>query len=512
MRITTARYLRVLVGIALFANVCTADSLEIDSLSNPEYLLQEAERNLDVEPTSAERYAAKALGLSECTRDPSLLMRARLILGSVAYRENRSADALDHFTTILQTLEELPSSFDHEQKYRLQIQTLSKIGHVYNFIFADYEGALNYYLRAMEIAQKRDLQDLTASALVGCGFVYRHREEYDESQQFFEQAAETARRTGDTANLISAVNEMGNIAWFTGNPEESLRLHMEALRLSEASDDKYSMGFVLHDIGFIYNQLEQYDSALVYYQRDLEVMKERNVTHGIAITMSNIAGIHMIRGQSDRALELQLEALEIARESGARRAVEHCYYNLAQIYDERNDPARAFTYLRHYTELHDSLFNEAQNDRISDMRVKYATERVEGELRWMRDRNTLMRSMMAGGGALVVLLGVVVYGRFRGRVRAQKEMERTNRNLQLLNKRLEVEISIREKSEQELRESRQRFRDVALSSADWIWEMDNEGRYTFTAGRFQEITGYTRLELLRKRLCDLIPDQNREES
>lgn len=67
------------------------------------------------------------------------------------------------------------------------------------------------------------------------------------------------------------------------------------------------------------------------------------------------------------------------------------------------------------------------------------------------------------------------------------------------------DISKRKQNERKLQASEQRFHDVAMSSADWIWEVDTEGQYTFVSGRVSSCLGYDPEELLGKTLFDLMP-------
>ncbi|MEE9617740.1 MAG: GAF domain-containing protein, partial [Anaerolineae bacterium] len=50
-----------------------------------------------------------------------------------------------------------------------------------------------------------------------------------------------------------------------------------------------------------------------------------------------------------------------------------------------------------------------------------------------------------------------------------------------------------------------RFRDVALSSADWVWEVDAQGRYTYCAENVLDVLGYTPEEVLGKRPFEFMP-------
>lgn len=48
------------------------------------------------------------------------------------------------------------------------------------------------------------------------------------------------------------------------------------------------------------------------------------------------------------------------------------------------------------------------------------------------------------------------------------------------------------------RAAEQRFRDVALSTSDWLWEVDRSGRYTYCSERIVEVLGYTASEVIGK--------------
>lgn len=56
-----------------------------------------------------------------------------------------------------------------------------------------------------------------------------------------------------------------------------------------------------------------------------------------------------------------------------------------------------------------------------------------------------------------------------------------------------------------LRESEQRFHDIVEATADWIWEVDAEGRYTYVSDSVFDLLGYTPAELIGKTPFDLMP-------
>ncbi|MCB4792814.1 MAG: PAS domain S-box protein [Elusimicrobia bacterium] len=61
-----------------------------------------------------------------------------------------------------------------------------------------------------------------------------------------------------------------------------------------------------------------------------------------------------------------------------------------------------------------------------------------------------------------------------------------------------------EERARELNKSEKRFKDIAFSMADWIWEVDEKGVYTFCSNQVEDILGYTEKELIGKTPFDLM--------
>lgn len=70
------------------------------------------------------------------------------------------------------------------------------------------------------------------------------------------------------------------------------------------------------------------------------------------------------------------------------------------------------------------------------------------------------------------------------------------------------DITERKEAEGRLRESERRFRDIADVSADWIWEVDATGRYTYASESVRSLLGYSPEEIIGKTPFDLMtPDE-----
>ena len=60
-----------------------------------------------------------------------------------------------------------------------------------------------------------------------------------------------------------------------------------------------------------------------------------------------------------------------------------------------------------------------------------------------------------------------------------------------------------------LYESQERLNKIILSSSDWIWEIDLEGKITFSSSNAEEIFGYTHNELMGKTMFDFLVEDEK---
>jgi len=74
----------------------------------------------------------------------------------------------------------------------------------------------------------------------------------------------------------------------------------------------------------------------------------------------------------------------------------------------------------------------------------------------------------------------------------------------------DADISERKLAEDKMEESERRFQDVAANTGDWIWETDNQGKYTYSSPVVEKVIGYKPEEVVGKFFYDFIHPYERD--
>ena len=135
-----------------------------------------------------------------------------------------------------------------------------------------------------------------------------------------------------------------------------------------AVDEKESVRFarLYHRIGWSYDDLGDYNKALAYYKKTLEIKESKlGKDHpDTASTYNNIAGVYYAKGDHDKALEYYEKALEI---SESKLGKDHpdtatTYNNIAMVYKAKGDYDKAFEYYGKALEIRESKLGKDHPD------------------------------------------------------------------------------------------------------------------------------------------------------
>ncbi|MEM9856390.1 MAG: tetratricopeptide repeat protein [Bacteroidota bacterium] len=186
----------------------------------------------------------------------------------------------------------------------------------------------------------------------------------EEAKRYVDFASELASKVGDSAYIASVENDYGVYYWSQSQYGQSLTKFKYALGIFERLNNQNRISSQLNNIGNIYDELGDYETALDYQIKALRI-KEKLDLDGkkIANSYVNIGNIHVELANYNLAIEYYEKALAIGEQIQNLDVVMSCKMNLAVVYGNSGNHALAIeTYkyaLKHWRQ------NNAQYDVAS---------------------------------------------------------------------------------------------------------------------------------------------------
>ena len=213
--------------------------------------------------------------------------------------------------------------------------------------------ALNAYREADKTAQEIDCPaEKYIELLWKYGYFLNDYAYYEESIEvnlrFIQLSEETNGQNDITA---TSYNNIGNVYRKLGDYDKALEYHNKALEIKKAvlGEKHRDTADSYNNIGNVYSELKDYDKALEYYIKALKIRKDvLGEDHpNTAGSYLNIGSVYYILGNYNKALEYYFKALEIYKAVFGENNPDTAdsYYNIGLVYDKLGDYDKA---LEHY--------------------------------------------------------------------------------------------------------------------------------------------------------------------
>jgi PAS domain S-box-containing protein len=93
----------------------------------------------------------------------------------------------------------------------------------------------------------------------------------------------------------------------------------------------------------------------------------------------------------------------------------------------------------------------------------------------------------------------------QAKVDLERRVEERTADLQEVNRALQREMAERRAAEDIVRKSEEKFRNIVEITSDWIWEVNEQGVYTYASPKVRDLLGYSPEEIIGKTPFDLMP-------
>ena len=144
-----------------------------------------------------------------------------------------------------------------------------------------------------------------------------------------------------------------------GENKNSIHYYKKSLDLSKKITNYKNIGLISHNLGSVYLELGEYDSALGYFKNGLKAYKILdNEPESVATLKENIGYIYKKKANYKKALINYSDALRIRRQLGTPHDIASTLYEVGSLYKQLEQPRSAIDYITKSLEIHQRLGNK----------------------------------------------------------------------------------------------------------------------------------------------------------
>ena len=309
-------------------------------------------------------------------------------------------------------------------------------GGVNQWYMGSYDKAIEYYHKALRIAESDKDEKIVAFIYNNIGMVYFDIGEYKTASENYLHAANIMKKLNDQIEYAKIVDNIAKISVQTKDYEKALDEYLGIIEIIKKSGNKKFLLWVLSDIGTIYYDTKKYSKALDYYSQSLELGQEIDDDIGKAMVLNHLGNLFLERKEHSMALHYLREGLKFARKAGAKDKLREIYYNLSRYYSAKGDYKSSLENFKLFKTFSDSIFDINKIQKILEVQTKYEINAKEKENELLKldnkvkqldiDRQTTLRNFFIALTVLVLVMVILILNRLNIKKKANLILSEKN--------------------------------------------------------------------------------------
>jgi len=392
-------FLSLIFFINTKAVAVSADSIEIltQNMENNDKVTLLNELiidNLYTNPVESENYAIESLKYSLETGNDSLIANSYYYLGLSYYFQDYWTLALDNF------LKAINSNWGNTSN-SFKARCTNNIGICYEYL-GEYEKSASYYFETIATSEKQNNELLTARAQLNIGMLYIRMRNYEEAIKMLLNALPTLVKLDDKYNIINTYQNLFIAEGEVKNKDQSEFYFVKALSLASAENDSTKICEIQSDYGNLLQTVGKYIEAKPHLELALKYADSINNSATYYLIMLSQGKNEMYLENLDRAEILINKAYSKFKEYEANIWLTSVQLSLSRLYAKKGDFALSDKFQEEALAHEDELFNNRRLKSISEMEVKYKTEKKEQEL-------AIQEFKLKSQGRTIIFIGIIAF-------------------------------------------------------------------------------------------------------
>ncbi len=194
-----------------------------------------------------------------------------------------------------------------------------------------------------------------------------------DAEKSFSEMIKITQQANLEPALAIAYGNMGLIYEVRGEFDKAMDYHKRALEINQGIENLQALAQNYGNLGNIYHNLNEFSKALEYHKKALEIDKRIGNLKGQAQDLGNIGRVYGSLGELRKALEYFERALEIDKKIGCLEGQAFHLEGIGSVYGNLSDPKKALDYFNRALDVSIKTQNlEGQANQLTNIGISYS--------------------------------------------------------------------------------------------------------------------------------------------
>ncbi|MBI3259045.1 MAG: tetratricopeptide repeat-containing sensor histidine kinase [Ignavibacteriae bacterium] len=271
-------------------------------------------------------------------------------------------------------------------------RALYNLGIVYYYL-GDYTIALEYVLNSFNSGMDLNEIDANAQYSNALGEIYRQMGDYDLALKNLFRSLEILTVSVSNNRLKGqCLQNIGSVYLSSNQYDSALEYYLKALDLYQKEGYSEFEALTLNNLGALYGTMEQYHLAVEQLTKAIGIHRKIGEVNkdSITNTLTNLAEAYFRIGKHDLAIQHWLEGLSIAEPIGAKHRLFEIHKGLYSVFKKIEDYPKALHHHELYMSYKQQVYTQEASDKLQHMKVVHQVEAHKKETEIEQIKNAEM--------------------------------------------------------------------------------------------------------------------------
>ena len=318
-------------------------------------------------------------------------------------------------------------------KYAEELIALSKLDDNYLYLYRGYllkgnnhklsgdlEISLDAFFKSVEAAKKAKYIAGEGSAYMSVADVYSVMGNYDNAQSYYNKSIELLRNTNDSVALASALLNLGDSYFNSTKYELALQKFKESGLIFKNVDYLIGIAYNLGNTGMVYAELGKDDIAESNINEAIAILEELEDYYPIAVYLTYMSDIYLKKEDYQTALNYALRSLELSQQYGLKEQISDANLKLSELYEKAGDLEESYRYYKNHIVYRDSVNNIETVQQMADLRTDFEVSQKQVEVDLLNQQKKNQQIIVIATIIALVLIGLLAFGLYHRSIFIQK--------------------------------------------------------------------------------------------